>query len=70
MRLPEVAQAVVEVLRAAGYKPEVEVRGHIKIRAPGLPLIVCAKSPSDWRVRTSAIALAKRLIRHAAAQPH
>jgi hypothetical protein len=67
MKLTDAAKATIQVLRDAGYEPVVEVKDHIKIRAPGLPMIICAKSPSDWRSKTSAKALARRIVRQAAA---
>jgi hypothetical protein len=68
-RVPEAVSATLEVLRSAGYQPTFEqTKKHFKVRAPGLPLIVCAGSASDWRSRVSAVTLAKRLIRQAGAQ--
>lgn len=36
---------------------------HIKVKADGLPLIVCSRSPSDRRSEVSARSLVRRLIR-------
>ena len=66
MKLPEAAQATLRVLRDAGYEPSIEQsKRHLKIRASGLPMIVCSLSASDWRSRMSAETLARRLIRQA-----
>jgi hypothetical protein len=36
---------------------------HVKVKADGLPLIVCSVSPSDHRSELQARALVRRLIR-------
>lgn len=54
----------VDELQQAGLAYQVEYgRKHIKIRAEGLPMIVCSLSCSDRRGEVKARSLVRRLIR-------
>ena len=68
-RLPEDVKKAVSLLKEAGFRPDVDTVGsHIKIRAPGLPLIICAKTASDPRGGLNTTARVKRFIRAATPQ--
>jgi hypothetical protein len=64
-RMSEEIQTIVDLLRQAGHDPEVTVGSHIKIKVPGLPQIICAKTPSDRRGALNALARTKRIIKSA-----
>lgn len=56
--------ATTDELRYAGIAYIVEQgTKHFKIKADGLPLIICSRSPSDHRSEASARSLVRRLIR-------
>lgn len=65
MRLSKEAKAAVELLVQAGHQPEVTFGKNFKIRAPGIPMIVCPKTSSDYRGLANTIALTRRFIRNA-----
>jgi hypothetical protein len=53
----------IEELERAGLAYTVERIKHYKVKAIGLPLIVCSKSSSDHRSELQARSLVRRLIR-------
>jgi len=57
-------KTTIAELKAAGLDYQVEHgKKHFKVKANGLPLIVCSVSPSDHRSELQARSLVRRLIR-------